>query len=202
MTDAAADFVASVRTANVERIKAQHQIAVLAGAVAAASASFGSDKLREQPELLAVLSLLFVGFWLALLRQELDISFDLHFLVATCALGDHQRIQAEYEAFRYNAMRGTPAQEAVSVFTTVGLYGLPVLGSAFYGVSALLLKPSTLDFVLLGVALVFFIVALLISRHSVLLYFEVGETAVKQLSVPTSTGVGGGARSVNPPPVA
>ncbi len=178
MSDAAAELVEFLRTENLERAKAQHQVLVLAGAVAAASASIGADRLRNEPELLALLSLLFVGFWLTILRHDLDIQFNLEFIVSNDTLGAHKAIQAAYEAFRFMDMAGTPWKWMVSSLTTVGLYGVPVLGSIVFGIAALQSKHTAIAVGLLLIALLMFLAAAVISAISVRLYIKLGRAAV------------------------
>lgn len=51
----------SLRQQMSERVKGQHQVVVLAAAVAGASLSFGAANLSKHPEVLALLCLLFVA---------------------------------------------------------------------------------------------------------------------------------------------
>jgi hypothetical protein len=151
--DAAAAMAESLRGQMAERVKDQHQVVVLAAAVAGASVSFGAENLTSHPEVLALLCLLFVGLSLAALRHDQEIAVIAEHLLDRNAFGATADAQARWETHKFTAMQGSGALAFVAnASQAIGLYGVPGLGVAAFGIAALRSSPTTLTFILLGLA--------------------------------------------------
>jgi len=166
MEESEAALAVSLRTEILERVKMKHQILSLAAVVAAASASFGAEKLSDRSEVLALLSLLFVGFWLAMLRQDQDIIIAARFLAGD-HLGDSSQMQARWEKFRMSQLQSGLQKRVIAAATTAGLYGIPFLGSIAYGVAALKVPHDCLTVVILVFAGLLFVLACVTSKVTV-----------------------------------
>jgi hypothetical protein len=146
----------SLRSQMSERVKGQHQVVVLAAAVAAASLSFGTENLSRHPEVLALLCLLFVGLALAALRHDQEIAIMAKHLRDENAFGPDAQAQSRWERHKFEAMQGSGVVALVaSGSQTMGVYGVPVLGIVAFGWAAIASSPTMLTWMILIAASVF-----------------------------------------------
>lgn len=156
----------SARTAIVENLRdhidasiaGQRQLLSISIAAVAAIASFGWDALSRQPEALAFLGVVFLGFSLAILRLDQEISIVANHLENERQMGTHALVQKQWEAAKFTAMQQSGSITFLaSASQTAGLYGIPVLASTAFFAVALREYPSgwTVFFLIVGV--VFFV---------------------------------------------
>jgi hypothetical protein len=149
----------SLRTQIVERVKGQQQLVVVAAAVAGASLSFGAENLATHPEILALLSLLYVGLALALLRHDQEITIATEHLLSHAAFGADADAQGGWEVHKFGAMQGSGFVGFVMASSqAVGIYGVPTLAIAAFGWATCVSSPSRLAWLILGVAAFFAVV--------------------------------------------
>jgi hypothetical protein len=135
-------LASDLRSQIMERVRGQQQLVVLAPAVAAAVASFAGHKLTSNPELLALLSLLFSALSLAVLRHDQEITILATHLTDEKGVGVHARVQRQWELRKVTEMQSTPLSLVMSAAQAVGIYGMPVLGALTFGVAALRVSPD------------------------------------------------------------
>jgi hypothetical protein len=140
----------------MERVKGQQQILVVAAAVAGASLSFGAERLSTHPEVMALLCLLYVGFALAMLRYDQEITIIANHLLDESAFGLHAQAQSRWERHKFKQMqRSGIAAWVASASQTVGIYGVPVLAAVGFAWAAIATSPTALTWLILSVAFMF-----------------------------------------------
>lgn len=145
-------MAAELRRQIAEHTQAQHQLLLLAAAIAGATVSFGAHHASSHSVVLALLAVLFVGLALATLRQDQEITILASHLLDAHALGEHALAQARWEHHRATQMQATDSRFVVSTAVTVGIYGVPVVGALGYTGATLAASPSTGAWMLLAVA--------------------------------------------------
>jgi len=156
LADAQAALASQLRTEIIERVRAQQQMLIVAAAVAGASLSFGAGRLAKNPEILALLALLFVGFALALLRQDQEIAIIASHLRDREAFGAHATAQAGWEQYKFEAMRGPRFTGLLpGAALAIGIYGVPALAAAAFAWAAISSSPTGLSWFILSVTFVF-----------------------------------------------
>lgn len=144
-SDAKISLVAALRAQIDSRINYQHQLLAVAAAIAGAAATFGAKDLARHPELLALLAMLFVGFALALLRHEQEITIITAHLVDEAAFGDDAEAERRWERYRLGILQPTSLLGAlVSASLVIGIYGVPVLAAIAFGWAAVAERPNGL----------------------------------------------------------
>lgn len=159
--EAQAAMAGELRRQIAERVQAQHQLLLLAAAIAGATASFGTRHASSHAAVLALLCVLFVGFALATLRQDQEVTILASHLLDVGAFGSHATAQAAWEQHRFRRMQAGNRRFVVSTAVTIGVYGVPVLGALAYAGAAISAGPSAWVIILLGFAAVLATVFLL-----------------------------------------
>jgi hypothetical protein len=177
-SDAQAALVANLRGEIAQRITDQHQLLVAAAAIAGAAAAFAGTHLHNRPELLALLSLLFVGLALAILRHDHEITIIASLLLEKTAVGVHAEAQRAWERHRFIQMQGSSVAFVITASQTVGLYGVPVLAAVAFGWAALSSSPNAITWLVLAVTFFLGGVFLLGSLAVVRRYRAIGNFSV------------------------
>lgn len=176
----AAALVKSLREQIVERMRGQHQVVVLATAVAGAVLSLGWEDLGERPEALALLSLLFAGLSLATLRHDQEITIIAEHLLDMNAFGDHAGAQQAWEQHKLRSMQGSGIVALVSSASqSVGIYGVPVIGTLVFAGAAAANSPSAITWAVLGVTCLFFALLVIGGLDTARRYRRLGEKVSK-----------------------
>jgi hypothetical protein len=150
-SEAHAALTANLRNEIAQRVTDQHQLLVVAAAIAGGATAFAGTHFNAHPELLALLSLLFVGFALAMLRHDHEITIIASHLVKQVEFGSHARAQERWEKHRYEKMQASGwIGYLVTASQTVGLYGVPVLAAVAFAWAALATSPNTVTWLVIA----------------------------------------------------
>lgn len=119
-----------------ERIKAQHQLLLLAVAIAGAAISL-QDRIPDAGgDVFALLAMLFAGIALAVLRQDQEIATISSHLLDYDSFGSDAVAQGRWEHHRFSSMQHGRGSLLASTAMSVGIYGIPVLGTIALSVAA------------------------------------------------------------------
>jgi hypothetical protein len=127
--DARDELIRSLRGEVSERVRLQHQIAVLAGGSIAIAASLLGEDVEPSPWLYLGLSILFIGFGFWMLNQDRIIVTAVHYVLLR---GDaHAEVQAEWEVHLRDANRnlGISLTGVAAALRGMAPYAIPVLGT-------------------------------------------------------------------------
>lgn len=133
---AAHEMARELRGQIAERVKAQHQLLLLAVAIAGAAISLQERLPDANAEVFALLSMLFAGIALAVLRQDQEATAIASHLLREESFGSDAIAQQKWENHRLESMQGGYRAVLASTAMTVGIYGIPVLGTVTLGVAA------------------------------------------------------------------
>jgi hypothetical protein len=146
----------SMRRQIEERIRLQQQLLGVAVAVAAAELTFFSDSTSDSAIVPAMFSLLFIGFALAILRNDQEITVLASHLLKPDVFGPHAHAQARWEYHKFSAMqRSGIANLATTSAQVVGIYGLPVLAALSSLIAALAEGPTVAAWLVLALTAAF-----------------------------------------------
>jgi len=139
----------------MERVRGQHQITVVAAAVAGATFTVADgDFLTRTPEVIALLCLLYVGLALAVLRHDQEITIIADHILNQELMGPEALVQAGWEAHKNDSMQGSgPVIFMLSTAQTVGIYGVPVLGLFTAGAVTLRSDMNFWTWFIMGIAI-------------------------------------------------
>jgi len=133
---AAREIARELRGQIAERVKAQHQLLLLAVAIAGAAISLQERLPDADAGVFALLSMLFAGIALAVLRQDQEVTTIASHLLREESFGGDAVAQQKWEDHRLESMQGGYRAILASTAMTVGIYGIPVLGTVTLGVAA------------------------------------------------------------------
>ena len=135
--DADAALAAALRAHISDAVKGQWQLLQVATALAGAALSVAPALLLGRPLLLALASILFLGFAFAILRQDQEISVIALHLVDEDALGPHAVAQLRYEQRKVAEMRRKgPVRWIATTVQASAVYAVPMLAATVTYVAA------------------------------------------------------------------
>jgi len=190
---AVAALAQDLRTQIADRIRGEHQLVVVAASLAGATGSFAGSRLSSHPEVLALLCLLFVGFALAVLRLDQEITIIASHLLDRKAFRAHAEAQAEWECRKFQERQGTRRAWLASVSQTTAIYAVPVIAASAFAWAAIASPgqthgkpgqihrtshgPMTLAWMILSVAFVLALLFIFGAIRTWRSYLTVGEQA-------------------------
>jgi hypothetical protein len=152
----ATPLLESMRRQIEERIRLQQQLLGVAVAVAAAELSFFADSASGSSLVPAMFSLLFIGFALAILRNDQEITVLASHILSPDEFGEHAYAQARWENHKFRAMqRSGVANFVTTAAQVVGIYGLPTLAGISSFVASVAEGPNAATWIVLAITTAF-----------------------------------------------
>lgn len=175
--DDARDALAEALRRQIEgRVAGQLHTVVVAAALAGAVGAFAAGRLASQPELMALLALLYVGFALAVLRGDQEITIIAKHLLSKEAFAEHAEAQAQWEVHKVNTMqRSGLIALLASGSQSIGIYAVPVLGAAAFTWATLDASPNWVAWFILSVSFVLWAFFFIGVRDVFVRYRELGD---------------------------